>query len=516
MRSAFSTPLEEAASGWPRSPAIGCGGMVATSHPLAAAAAVRAFERGGNAVDAALAAAGVLCTAEPTETGLGGDACAIVHRGGEAIGMLGVGRAPAAPDAPHADYRGPRSVTVPGAVAAWAELAERFGCLGLDACLRDAVDVAVAGTVATPRIADLWRRAEREGHAPWPAPGAGGRYVLPGLAATLRAIAEDGPRAFYDGATAARIAEASWLAEADLAEHRTEWVAPDAVDYLGTTVLELPPPSQGVAALLALGILGEAGDAEGPAERLHAQVEAVKLAFAAALGSVADDASAGALLAPASVAGLRARLGPRALPPGRTSPRGPSDTTYLACVDADGLAVSFIQSLAKRFGAGVVAPGTGVVLNNRASGFTVEPGDRNALGPGRRPFHTLIPGMLVGPAGATVTPFGVMGGPMQPQGHVQVVDAMVRRGRDPQTALGAARFMVEDDGAVALEPGLREHAAPLRRRGHDVRVAEDRHLFGVGQAIVARGGVLAGGSDPRGDGGVAVALPPPTEESTWN
>jgi gamma-glutamyltranspeptidase/glutathione hydrolase len=483
--------------------------MIATSHPLAAAAAVRAFGRGGNAVDAALAAAGVLCTAEPTETGVGGDACALVHRDGEVVGMLGIGRAPAAPDRDAAGFRGPRSVTVPGAVAAWAELAERFGRLGLDRCLQDAIDVAADGTVATPRIADLWRQAEREGHAPWPAPGMGGRYVLPGLAETLRAIAEQGPRAFYEGPVAASVAAASWLSEDDLAAHCTEWVAPLALDYLGTTVLELPPPSQGATGLLALALLAGADDPD-----LHDRIEAVKLAFDATLAVVADGARLDGLLDPAGVAALRDRLGERAAPAARVMPRGPSDTTYLACADDSGLAVSFIQSLAKRFGSGVVAEGTGVVLNNRASGFTLEPGHPNALAPGRRPFHTLIPGMLLGPD--EVTAFGVMGGPMQPQGHVQVVDALVRRRRDPQAALDAPRFMVQDDGTVALEPALHEQLAALRGRGHDAHLAADRHQFGVGQAIVARGGVLAGGSDPRGDGGVAVALPTTNEGAAWN
>jgi gamma-glutamyltranspeptidase/glutathione hydrolase len=480
--------------------------MVATSHPLATYAAVRAIDRGGNAVDAALAAAGVLCTAEPSETGVGGDACALVHRDGEVIGALGIGRAPARLAADRADFRGPRSVTVPGAVAAWADLAERFGRLGLDNCLRDAIDVAAAGTVATPRVADLWQRAETEGLAPWPAPATGGRYAVPGLANTLRSIAENGPSAFYTGPTARAIAAASWLSEQDLAAHLTEWTTPPSVHYLGATVLQLPPPSQGAVSLMALELLaGQAAADDYGIERLHAQIEAVKLAFRETLKALGDGVPVGDILDPASVAALRAEIGPVATPAVRSVPRGPSDTTYLACVDGDGLAVSFIQSLAKRFGSGVVVPGTGIVLNNRASGFSLAPGHPNALAPGRRPFHTIIPGMLLRKGGADVVPFGVMGGPMQPQGHVQLVDALVGRGLDPQTALGSARFMVRDDGVVALEPGLWEHVDALRRLGHDARRADDRHQFGVGQAIAACAGVRVGGSDPRGDGSVGVS-----------
>jgi gamma-glutamyltranspeptidase / glutathione hydrolase len=431
--------------------------------------------------------------------------CAIVHREGNVLGILGVGRAPAEPDAERAGYRGPRSVTVPGCVAAWGELSARFGRLGLDECLHDAIDVAATGTVATPRVAHLWQTAKRAGIAPWTAPAVGERYAIPGLADTLRAIADRGPSAFYEGPIAARIAACTWLSEADLAAHRTESVTPLAGDYLGTTVHELPPPTQGVAALLGLGILAAAvGDDDG-VSRLHRQIEAVKIAFAATLAAVADGVTVDDLLAARSLRGLRAQLTSRAGQAGRIQPRGPSDTSYLACVDGDGLAVSFMQSLAKRFGSGIVAPGCGVLLNNRAHGFARDPAHPNALGPGRRPYHTLIPGMLVDDVTRMVAPFAVMGGPMQPQAHIQLVDALVRRRRDPQEALDAARFMVQDDGCVVLEPGLWDRVEPLRALGHDARPAVDRHQFGVGQAIIARDGVLIGGSDRRGDGSVGVA-----------
>lgn len=477
-------------SGWPRVPAIAGEAMVATSHPLATQAGLRAFDRGGNAVDAALAAAAVLTVAEPTDNGPGGDAFALVWHGGRLYGLNGSGRAPAVLDARTVDPDGPRSVTVPGAVRAWADLAERFGRLGLDAALLRAADLAEHGLACTARIADKWSRAA---NAPWDAPRAGERYRLPELAATLRDIASDGPDAFYGGRVAAAIAAACWLAEDDLASHRSEWVEPLRRAYRGVEVCELPPNGQGAAALIALALY------EGLPPGLHCQLEAMKLALADVHAYVADAPLPSFLLDERHLSVRRALVRPdRALVAGPSRPpRG--GTTYLCAVDGDGTAVSLIQSVYGSFGSGVVAPGTGVVLQNRAAGFVEDEGHPNRLAPSRRPYHTIIPGMLLDGDGL-VGPFGVMGGPMQPQGHVQVVLRLVDGGDDPQAALDHPRWRVEPGGVVELEPGLWGEEDRLRRLGHDVRRGTSPHPFGVGQVILRVGDALVGGSDGRGDG----------------
>lgn len=471
-------------------PAIASEAMICTSHPLATEAGLRAFRTGGNAVDAALAAAAVLTVAEPTDNGVGGDAFAIVWDGNELHGLNGSGRAPALLDGDAADADGPRSVTVPGAVRAWADLAERFGRCGLDRAVEPAAELAERGLACSARIADKWERAAR---APAPSPGIGGRYRLPELAVTLRRIADEGPDAVYRGSVAEAIAAATWLGEADLAAHRSEWVEPLRLAYGGVEVCELPPNGQGAAALIALGLY------EGLEPGLHSQVEAMKLAFADAHAHFADAPFPDELLDPTRLAERRALVRRDvALPPTpSTLPRG--GTTYLCAIDGDGLAVSLIQSIYGTFGSGVVAPGTGVVLQNRAAGFARDALHPNRLEPSKRPFHTIIPGMLL-EEGRLLGPFGVMGGPMQPQGHMQVVLRLVDHGDDPQAALDAARWRVEPDGVVELEPGLWDELDRLRSLGHDARRSTDQHGFGVGQAILRFEGALVGGSDGRGDG----------------
>ncbi len=470
-------------------PAVAGEAMIATSHPLATRAGLRVLDRGGNAVDAALAAAAVLTVAEPTDNGLGGDAFALVWRDGSLHGLNGSGRSPAELDGgPVADV-GPRSVTVPGAVRLWADLAERFGRLGLEEALSHAADLAEAGVACTARIADKWARAEQ---APSPAPAVGARYHLPDLARTLRRVAAGGAEAFYTGAVAAAIADATWLAEADLASHRSEWVEPLRYDYRGVEVCELPPNGQGAAALLALALY------DGLEPGLHSQLEAMKLALADTRAVVHDGPLPADFLDAERLASLRRLVrDDSALDPVLRLPGG--GTTYLCAVDGEGCAVSLIQSLYGAFGSGVVAPGTGVVLQNRAAGFVDDPAHPNALGPARRPFHTIIPGMLL-EGGRLLGPFGVMGGPMQPQGHFQVVHRLVDHADDPQAALDAPRWRVEEGRAVELEPGLWHAQARLRELGHDARRAGLQHAFGVGQAILRSGDALVGGSDGRGDG----------------
>lgn len=483
-------PADVARSGWRRMPAVAGEAMVATSHPLATQAGLRALRRSGNAVDAALAAAAVLTIAEPTDNGLGGDAFALIWRDGTLYGLNGSGRSPASLDAVRVDPDGPRSVTVPGAVRAWADLAERFGRFGLDAALTPAADLAAAGLACSARIADKWAQAA---NAPWPAPGIGGHYRLPDLARTLCAIASDGAEAFYGGRIAGSIADACWLSEGDLAGHRSEWVEPLRHSYRGVEVCELPPNGQGAAALIALGLY------DGLEPGLHNQIESMKLALADAYAHFGDEPFPRLLLDPAHLAARRALIRPDRPVAATPSalPRG--GTTFLCAVDGEGTAVSLIQSVYGSFGSGVVAPGTGVMLQNRAAGFVETEGHPNRLAPARRPFHTIIPGMLLA-RGGLLGPFGVMGGPMQPQGHFQVVSHLVDEGADPQAALDAARWRVEEGGAVELEPGLWKREDELRALGHDVRRGESQHGFGVGQMILRHGDGWLGGSDGRGDG----------------
>jgi gamma-glutamyltranspeptidase/glutathione hydrolase len=473
-------------SGWPRLPTILAGAMIATSHPLATRAGARAFDAGGNAVDAALAAAAMLTLCEPPHNGIGGDAFALLCWDGVLHGLNGSGRAPATIDALTVDAAGPRSVTVPGAVRAWADLAERFGRLGLDAALAPAIDAAQRGVAATARVAEHWRLAAR---APWPAPRPGERYTLPGLEGTLRAIADRGPVALYEGLIAEAIAASCWLSEADLAAHRSERVAPLRRAYRGIDVCELPPNTQGAAALVALGI------AEGLDGGLHADIEAVKLALDWAAREIGD-----APVDLPDVAALRALVSPGAAREARVWPGG--GTTYLCAVDGDRNAISLIQSLYQGFGSGVVAGDTGIVLHGRAACFTEEEGHPNQLAPGRRPFHTLMPGLLLRD-GRLLGPFGVMGAAMQAQGQFQVVRRLADDGLDPQAALDAARFRALGGRRLLVEPGLAGEVEGLRARGHEVEVADVPHPFGVGQMILALDDALVGGSDGRADGHAA-------------
>ncbi|MSO95458.1 MAG: gamma-glutamyltransferase [Thermoleophilia bacterium] len=470
-------------------PAIAGEAMVATSHPLATRAGLRALERGGNAVDAALAAAAVLTVAEPTDNGIGGDGFALVWDDGVLYGINGSGRAPASLDGLSATDEGPCSVTVPGAVRLWDDLAVRFGRFGLDQAVGPAADLAVAGIACSARISHKWSGADL---APMPAPAVGERYRLPDLAISLGRIAADGPDALYAGEIAAAIAAATWLSEDDLLAHRSEWVEPLRRVYRGVEVCELPPNGQGAAALLALALY------EGLDPGPHSAIEAMKLALSDTRAVVHDGPLPPDFFDEGRLATRRALIHPDSVVDASLDlPRG--GTTYLCVVDGDGMAVSLIQSVYGSFGSGVVAPGTGIVLQNRAAGFSREPGHPNALAVGRRPFHTIIPGMLL-EEGALLGPFGVMGGPMQPQGHFQVVNRLVDMGDDPQAALDAPRWRVEENGVVELEPGLEGLVSDLRALGHDARIDSVQHGFGVGQIILRHGDALIGGSDGRGDG----------------
>ncbi len=460
-----------------RPPAVCAEGMVATSQPLATRAGVRALERGGNAADAALAAAAVLCVTEPMSTGIGGDCFAQVWRDGCLEGLDAAGPAPAAADpAAPVEETGPRSVTVPGAVAGWAALSERHGSLGLDASLEDAIDAAEGGFAVAPRTAAAWARLGGPLGLP---PSVGDLVFLPELGVTLRRIAEDGPAAFYAGEVAEAICAVSWLEVADLAAFEPRWVEPLRLSYRGTEVSELPPPTQGVCALEALGLL------ERSSPSLTSQIRCAQLALEDALALVRDGADVSELISPEYLAARRGRAAV-------TEPRG--GTVYLCAVDRDRMAVSFVQSLFEGFGSGLVAPGTGVVLQNRGACFAVG----RAVEPGRRPYHTIIPGMLARD-GQLLGPFGVMGGFIQAQAHMQLVSALVDDGLDPQAALDRPRFRVDGE-VVRLEQGLWEREPDLRRLGYRTVCDPDPAGFGGGQAILVSGEALLGGSDPRKDG----------------
>jgi gamma-glutamyltranspeptidase/glutathione hydrolase len=493
-----------------RSSAVAAHAMAATSHPLATRAALRVLEEGGNAVDAAVTAAAVLCVCEPMSTGLGGDLFAIVWEDGTAHGLNASGRAPASVDpdslaeiAP----RGPTSVTVPGAVSGWAALLERFGRLGLDRCLAPAIEAAEQGFAVTPVIADAWAalaRAFTDDEARrvfGNAPRVGQIVRLPELGRSLRLLASQGPSALYDGPLSDAICSASWLERSDLAAHAPEWVEPLRLAHRGVEVLELPPNGQGAVALQALALV-EPLTPRDAIDRVHLQAEALKLAFADGYRQISDRPLPAGYLDAGYLSERRALIDPDRAGTARagTLPRG--GTVYLCCVDGERRACSLIQSLYMGFGSGVVAPGTGIALQNRGACFTLEPGHPNRIAPGKRPYHTIIPGMLVRD-GSLLGPFGVMGGHFQPQGHLQVVERMLAEGADPQAALDAPRFRVDLDGGawtLALEPPLWSLEDELRRRGHRVLRDPDLGSFGGGQVILVRDDVLVGGSEPRKDG----------------
>jgi gamma-glutamyltranspeptidase/glutathione hydrolase len=515
-----------------RSLAHGQNGMACTSHARATLAAIDILRQGGNAVDAAVAACAVQCVVEPMSTGIGGDCFAIVAKPDGGIAAYnGSGRAPAGLTAEHLLAAGEtaigettaHAVTVPGAVEAWGRLVAGHGRLGLDRVLAPAIDLAENGYVVFERTAADWRGAAAKlalqpetaaiflpGGRP---PGVGEVHRQPALAGSLRAIAADGPDVFYKGWIAEDIvatlrAKGGHHAADDLAGHRGEWVTPISTSYRGFEVLEIPPNGQGITALIGLNIL-EGFDLAGldplGVERLHLEAEAMRLAYQDRNTYVADPAVANvpveALLAKDHALSLRRAIDPHrvmAALPAPTLP-GRGDTVYLCVVDGDGMAVSFINSLFSGFGSGITAPRSGVILQNRGCGFVLEPGHPNCLAPGKRPLHTIIPGMLM-EGGKPRMPFGVMGGHSQPTGHVHLLTNILDHGMDVQRALDCPRAL-HWGGVYGLETGVPEATARgLGELGHDVEWVES--AWGGGQAIWidAVSGVLTGGSDPRKDG----------------
>ena len=529
----------------------------AATQPLAVEAGLAMLRRGGTAADAAVSMAAVLAVTEPASTGPGGDAFALFFDAatGRVHGVNGSGRSPRALTFDLLRERGldalpPRSalsVTVPGAVGAWCALLERFGTLDPGTVLAPAVALAREGFPVCPVSAALWASGAEEvlrsapgGAALLPggrAPLAGEMVRNPDLADTLESLGRAGsPRQaaelFYQGDIGVRVAAAvraagGVLAPEDLAAHAIGAQAlaaepvssePVSVAYRGLRIFECAPNGQGLAALLALGIL-DALDYPGAgapmsAQRLHLQIEALRLAFADARRYVADpafmDVPVSALLDPAYLRGRAALVDPGRsmgdVPHGR--PQASSDTVYFCVVDQQGNACSMVNSVYKSFGTGITPPGLGFPLQNRADNFSMDPAHPNALGPGKRTYHTIIPGMALRADGSLYGPFGVMGGFMQPQGHVQVLCALADEGLDPQTVLDRPRFCLPaglPGDAVALEEGMPSATAEaLRAMGHETRMVGgwERALFGRGQIILRDPdtGWLAAGSDGRGDG----------------
>jgi len=511
--------------------------MVCTSQTLASSAGLAMLRAGGNAFDAAIAAVAVQGVVEPYNTGIGGDCLMMAWSAAEKrlLALNGTGRAPAGATADEYARRGVRempaqgvlTITVPGAVDAWCTILERCGTRRLADVLAPAIDYAEHGFPVSEVVAREWGLSARAGflgndaaracYAPdGAAPRLGTIARMPDLARSLRALAEGGRDVFYRGELADRIAafcaaNDGLLGTADLAAHRATWVEPICVAYRGFRLHEMPPSTQGLAALLALGILGcfEVADLD-EASLVHLRIEAMKLAFADRGRWIADpehaDVPVAELLDPA-YAQRRARLidRARALPSAAPGEPRSSETVYLTVADRDGNVVSLINSLYGPFGSGLVVDGTGIALQNRGRGFMLDPAHPNCIAPGKRPFHTLIPAMLCDADGPRVS-FGVMGGDVQAQGHLQVVSNLVDRGMNVQEALDQPRFHYLGGASVALEddfpPDVRQRLAEL---GHDVQgpmAALLRGGFGGGQGIMIDPATRAywGGSDRRKDG----------------
>ena len=515
--------------------------MVASSQPLATEAGLEILRAGGNAADAAVATAATLALTEPTSTGLGGDCFALFYDGasGKVTALNGSGRAPARLTLDLLREQGfakrlpplhAHNVTVPGACAGWCDLVERHGTLAMDRILETPTRLAEEGFPIEPLTAYYWAGgvARQLGKAfggsqllvHGRAPKAGEIFRNPGLAATFRAIASGGKDAFYRGEIAARIAAAvqasgGVLTTEDLASHRSTWDKPIHTDYRGVRLWECPPNGQGIVALLALNILAALKPPRGllTTDGLHLLVESLRLAFADAQRYVADPAKTRVptedLLDPAyarrRARSIRPRKANLRAAPGL--PSAGSDTVYFSVVDGAGNACSFINSNYMGFGTGIVPEGTGFPLQNRGANFSLEREHPNALAPGKRPYHTIIPALATRDDGTLYASFGVMGGFMQPQGHVQVLLGLLA-GLDPQEALDRPRICLDEGepgGTVLVEEGIPGPAVDgLRKRGHRVqRVSgQERAVFGRGQVILRdpTTGVLCGGSDPRADG----------------
>ncbi|MCL1948714.1 MAG: gamma-glutamyltransferase family protein [Turicibacter sp.] len=523
-----------------RNVVYGNNGIVATSQSLAAQAGLRILQQGGNAIDAAIATAACLTVVEPTSNGIGGDAFALVWTKGKLHGLNASGPAPKNISIEKVMALGHEKmpqfgwlpVTVPGVPAAWAALSKRFGKLPFGEVLNPAIEYSKRGFPVSPTVAYYWdfafgknsQNPDKETFTEWlktfaphgRAPRVGEIWKSGDHSRTLEEIAKTGSESFYRGELAEKIAEASqkaggFLTAQDLSDYEPEWVEPIKVNYRGYDVWELPPNGQGIIALSALNILKEFDFAsKDTAETIHKQIEAIKLAFSAASKAISDPGHMNPshvpfLLSETFADRERERIGEKAIEPVPGSlPKG--GTVYLCTADGEGNMVSFIQSNYWGFGSGIVVPGTGISMQNRGYEFSLDPAHPNALMGGKKPYHTIIPGFL-SKDGEAVGPFGVMGGYMQPQGHVQLLMNTIDFKLNPQMALDAPRFQWTEGKTVEVEYNFPKHVAEeLAAKGHDIRIALNAGGFGRGQIIWRDplNGVLAGGCDSRSDSAVAA------------
>ncbi|CAM4246302.1 gamma-glutamyltransferase [Erysipelothrix inopinata] len=518
----------------------GKNGMVGSASPLACQIGLDIMKKGGNAVDAAIATAAALTVVEPSGNGIGGDCFAIVWIEGEMYGLNASGAAPLKMTSEAIQSKGYKEITkfgldpvsVPGVPSGWAALSERFGKLPLSDVLEPAAKLAEEGFPVSVNVSRLWNRYYKiysnalkdypvlqtwfdtfcpNGHPLQ----AGELFKSEGHAKTLREIGATNAASFYTGAIADEIDAFSrehggFIRKEDLANHQVEWVKPLSVNYRGYDVWELPPNGIGIMALMALNIL-ENFDLKGKEETdtYHYQIEAMKLAFSDGMAYIGEPSSMRAdvdTLISKEYAKQRAALiqeGESLTPsPGELDKAG---TVYFSTADKDGNMVSFIQSCYTGFGSGAVVPGYGISLHNRGCQFTLEPNHPNELKPGKRPLHTIIPGFIT-KDNQPVGPFGVMGGPLQPQAHMQVVSSMVDFHLNPQDALDAPRWQWVSGKKVQVEHALPFHITEaLMRRGHEIEVLNETIMLGRGQIIIRnKDGVLVGGTEPRSDGYLAV------------
>ena len=500
--------------------------VVATSQPLAAQAGLDAMRRGGNAVDAALACAIALTVVEPNNNGIGADAFAVIWDREKLHGINGSGRSPRGwrfekfahlKDMPQYGWD---TVTVPGAVDVWVTLSKRFGKLPFEDLFEPAIRYARDGFLVSPFT--MWAEAARtyREFAAWQAtfapnghaPAVGELFRSPDHARTLEEIARTRGESFYRGELAEKIvADArdggGLMSREDLAEHRSEWVEPIAQEYRGLELHEIPPNGQGLAALVALGVLRHFDLKSMPvdsADSLHVQIEAMKVGFEVALRQVSDPAhmmKTSDELLDVDVLAERARAirMDRAATPQAALPEN-QGTVYLTTADASGMMVSFIQSNFGGFGSGNVIPGTGIAMQNRGRGFVIERGHPNCVAGAKRPYHTIIPGFVTRD-GEPVLSFGVMGGHHQPQGHVQMMVRLFDYNQNPQAAADAPRWHVTKDWTVALEPAIGQDVrAELRRRGHTIVASPASGSFGGAQLIAKLKDGYCAASEPRKDG----------------
>lgn len=513
-----------------RSAAMGANGMVATSHPQATVTGLEVLKAGGNAVDAAIAAVAMQCVVEPESTGIGGDCFVLLSKkGGLPVALSGSGRAPAKANVEWFAERqireivpmSPHAATVPGCIDAWSRLNREHGTKPLDELLEPAAKAADEGYVVTPRVALDWSRNVNKLQDPitakvmlkdGKAPKAGDRMANPKLARTLRRIGKEGRSAFYEGEVAhdlvTRLKELGGLhEEEDFAAQESSWVEPIHAPYRGHDVYEVPPSNQGLTALMILRTLEGyqlSGDRFSQADRLHLIAEATKAAYYVRDHFIGDpdfvDNRVAYYLSDQYAEETRREIRlDQALPPQHWEDTRHRDTIYMCAVDKEGNACSFINSLFSAFGTGIMGPESGVILHNRGSGFRTIPGHPSAIAPRKRPFHTLIPGMLVRD-GRAVMPFGVMGGQYQAVGHATFLHYLLDRGMDPQQAAEGPRVFAYG-GVLQTEHFVPEPVrADLARRGHQIEMLEVP--VGGCQAIWIDWdrGVLIGGSEPRKDG----------------